>query len=190
MFPAVLGLASGTILLLSREEDKAPPLPGAMEAIKAPLGLSQGSWMAFLKAAACGSPKTISPSFRLGVFGMSVRRLCDLGAMGDPRVTQYHGRQVWDAEWVDPVSLRAFQGSPMTQYKLFAESISRYAAAEEVILSAGKLVDGQAVTRSGALMVAHRAGLAGMCSWMMNADERKKFSDNTTAFFHKANGIF
>lgn len=190
MFPAVLGLASGTILLLSREEDTATPLPSALESIKPPLGLSQVSWMGFLKAAACGHTKTVSPSFRLGVFGMSVRRLCDLGAMGDPRVTQYHGRQVWDAEWIEPVSLRAFQAAPMVQYRLFVESISRYAAAEELILSVGKLVDGITVTRSGALIVAHRAGLAGMCSWMTNADEREKFSDNTTAFFHKANGIF
>lgn len=190
MIPAILGLASGGILLLSREEEAAPPLPGAMESIKAPLGLSQASWMAFLRAASCGTPKTISPSFRLGVFGLTVRRLCDLGAMGDPRVTHYQGRQVWDAEWINPISLRAFQAAPMTQYKLFCESISQYQASEEVILSVGKIVDGKTVTRSGALMVAHRAGLSGMCSWMMDANERKKFSDNTTAFFHKANGIF
>lgn len=190
MIPAVLGLASGTILLLSREEEPAPPLPGSMETMKAPLGLSQASWMAFLRAAACGTPKTISPSFRLGVFGMTVRRLCDLGAMADPRVTHYQGRQVWDAEWVEPVSLRAFQAAPLTQYRLFCESISRYQAAEEVILSVGKIIDGHKVTRSGALMVAHRAGLPGMCSWMTDEADRKKFSDNTTAFFLKANGIF
>jgi hypothetical protein len=192
MIPAVLGLASGTILLLSRGEDDAAPMPHETLPARhcAPLGLTQAQWMDFLRAATCGKPATITPSFRLGVFGMTVRRLCDLGAMADPTVAIYHGRQIWDAHWKDPANLRAFQAAPMLQYRLFSDSIENYAQSPEVVNAVGKTVEGKAVTKSGALMLAHRAGLAGMGSWLRKRSTREKFADNTTAFFTRANGIF
>ncbi len=198
MIPAVVGLASGTILLLSRGEETPPPLhsssldslPAQVQSIEVPLGLSRKQWLTFLKAAMCGTPRTITPSFRLGVFGLTVRRLCDLGAMTDPKVIRYEGRQVWDAHWLDPSSLRTFQAAPMTQYNLFTDSIKRYSAAPEVTAAIGKTVENREITLSGALMVAHRAGLPGMGSWLEDPDIRQRFSDNTTAFFQRANGIF
>ena len=191
MIPAVVGLASGTILLLSREEEAAPPLHAALEeSLEVPLGLSRKQWLAFLRAATCGNPRTITPSFRLGVFGMTVRRLVDLGAMANPKVIHYHGRQVWDAHWLNPASLKTFQAAPMTQYRLFVDSIKGYSEAPEVVQAIGRTVEGEKITRSGALMVAHRAGLPGMATWLADPDIRQRFSDNTTAFFKKANGIF
>jgi len=192
MIPAVLGLASGTILLLSRGEDDAAPIMHETMPARdcAPLGLSRSEWMDFLRASTCGRPTTITPSFRLGVFGLSVRRLCDLGAMADPRLAIYKGRQIWDARWVDPANLRAFQSAPMLQYRLFSDSIEDYAQAPEVVNAIGKTVDGKQVTRSGALMLAHRAGLSGMGSWLRKRSNREKFKDNTTVFFDRANGIF
>lgn len=194
MIPAVIGLASGTLLLLGREEEPAPlagvSLPTHAEALEVPLGLTRKQWLAFLKVSICGNPKTITPSFRLGTFGLTVRRLCDLGAMKDPRVIRYHDRQVWDAEWLEPANLRAFQASPMLQYTLFVTSLIGYFKAPEVVKAIGQEVEGAKVTQSGALMLAHRAGLPGMVSWLSDQDIRGKFSDNTTAFFLKANGIF
>jgi len=194
MIPAVIGLASGTLLLLGREEEPAPlmgvNLPTHEEALEVPLGLTRKQWLEFLKVSICGKPQTITPSFRLGTFGLTVRRLCDLGAMKDPRVIQYHGRQVWDADWHDPKNLRAFQASAMLQYSLFVTSLKGYFVAPEVTKAVGQEVDGAKVTLSGALMLAHRAGLPGMVSWLSDQDVRGKFSDNTTAFFTKANGIF
>lgn len=193
MIPAVIGLASGTLLLLGREEEPAPLVGASLpthEALEVPLGLTRKPWLDFLKVSVCGNPKTITPSFRLGTFGLTVRRLCDLGAMKDPRVIQYHGRQVWDADWYEPANLRAFQASPMLQYSLFVTSLTGYFKAPEVVKAIGQKVEGATVTRSGALMLAHRAGLPGMVSWLSDQDVRGKFSDNTTAFFLKANGIF
>lgn len=194
MIPAVIGLASGTLLLLGREEEPAPlvgaSLPAHAEALEVPLGLTRKQWLAFLKVSICGTAKTISPSFRLGTFGLTVRRLCDLGAMKAPRVIQYHGRQVWDADWEEPSNLRAFQASPMLQYTLFVTSLTGYFKAPEVVKAIGQEVEGAKVTLSGALMLAHRAGLPGMVSWLSDETVRGKFSDNTTAFFTKANGIF
>ncbi len=197
MFPAVVGIASGTILLLSRGEDEPPPLIVTSDSfshhedgIEVPLALTRKQWLAFLRVAACAKPRTVTPSFRLGVFEMSVRRLCDLGAMAEPKVIHYEGRQVWDAHWTNPASLEAFQAAPMLQYKLFTDSIKQFFVCPEVAEAVGQVVDGHKVTQSGALMVAHRAGLPGMVSWMADPFVRARFSENTTAFFERANGIF
>lgn len=197
MIPAVIGLASGMTLLLSRGEETPPPLhsaldslPHQVEDIEPPLGLTRKHWLAFLRAATCGNPRSITPSFRLGVFGLTVRRLCDLGAMENPKVIHFEGRQVWDARWLDPSSLKTFQAAPMAQYRLFVESIKGYSESPEVAEAIGRTVEGQKITLSGALMVAHRAGLPGMASWLADPEIRQRFSDNTTAFFQRANGIF
>jgi hypothetical protein len=198
MIPAVIGIASGTILLLSRNEDPHA-LPVTLshheEGIEIPLALTRKQWLAFLRVAACGTPKTVTPSFRLGTFGLTVRRLCDLGAMIEPRVIRFKGRQVWDADWQNPANLPAFQAAPMTQYKLFVDSIKDFFACPQVSEAVGQKINGvegssTQVTQSGALMLAHRAGLPGMVSWLQDPTIRKRFSDNTTAFFQRANGIF
>lgn len=195
MIPAVLGLASGTILLLSRGEEESPPLQNPDEVfhskgIEVPLSLTRKQWLGFLRAATCGNPRTVTPSFRLGVFGFSVRRLCDLGAMAEPKVIHFEGRQVWDAIWVKPSNLKNFQAAPMLQYSLFTDSVKDFSSRPEILAAVGKDIDGQKVSLSGALMLAHRAGLSGMNSWIEDPTDRQRFSDNTTVFFVRANGIF
>jgi hypothetical protein len=110
--------------------------------------------------------------------------------MANPKVIHFDGRQVWDALWLNPSSLATFQAAPMLQYSLFTDSVKRYFASPEISQAVGQIVDGQKVTQSGALMLAHRAGLPGMASWLQDPTIRQRFSNNTTAFFERANGIF
>jgi hypothetical protein len=78
----------------------------------------------------------------------------------------------------------------MLQYKLFTDSIKGFFVAPQVANAVGQVIDGIPVSQSGALMLAHRAGLPGMSSWLQDPTIRERFSKNTTAFFSQANGIF
>lgn len=153
-------------------------------------GLTRNQWIEFLKVAACGNPRTVRPGFRLGTFELTVRRLCDLEAMTNPRLIYFEDKLTWDADWQNPKNLRIFQRTPMLQYDLFVNSLNQYNNASEVKEAIGKKVDDKIITTSGALMVAHRAGLPGLVSWVDSDEVRQKFSDNTTSFFDRANGIF
>lgn len=185
MIPAALGLISslGTLALaqtIEPEDENHLPIKE----------ITRKQWLAFCKTAMTGNPKMISPSFRLGAFGFHVRRLCDLGVMRDPIVTHCQGRQVWDATWVPPHSLAQFQSDPIFQYQLFARSMTLYDGLPCIQRAIGREVDGVTITRSGALMLAHRAGPRGMHSWIECPKIRQRFYNNTTKFFEKANGIF
>jgi hypothetical protein len=188
MISAFVGLAATGILTLA---SKHPEVPIVLEdELIPPLGLSKEQWMAFLRAAICGNPRTINRSFRLGTFGLTIRRLCDLGVMSNPRRMRFNGNPVFDADWRLPWTLDVFQRQPMQQYGLFEQSIVQYSKAPTVVESLGETVDGKAVTMSGALMLANRAGLSGMRSWIRSSNDRERYSHNTTAFFQKANAIF
>lgn len=192
MFPA-LGIVTGVLLVSTREDAlTAPPAANSLDhEVQLPIAsLTRKQWLDFVKVNSNGNPRTITPALRLGAFEMTVRRLCDLGVMENPRVLLFKGRQVWDADWRKPPSLKAFQLDPMSQYEFFSESIRRYADEPEVKAAVGKTIDGMLVTLSGALQVAHRAGLPGMRSWLTSEHIRQRFSDNTTSYFHKANNLF
>lgn len=192
MLPAAaIGISAGAILLLQRNDDAIAPSPEISGEIDVPLtGITRKQWIDFLHIAVCGNPRTVNPSFRLGTFGLTVRRLCDLGAMTNPRTIDFDGRQVWDAKWTKPISLRAFQASPMTQYQLFASSVAKYDSHPDLTPIVGACIDGMQITRSGALMLAHRAGLNGAKTWIESHEIRRRFSDNTTQYVIRANGIF
>lgn len=186
MLPAAaLGVSAGLTLLLApdparvKEEDFTIPLP-----------IARNQWLAFVKVLATGERKAVTPNFRLGVFEMTVRRLCDIGAMENPRMVQHEGRQVWDADWIRPANLRAFLDDGMTQYALFAQSVQGYASDERLRSMVGVTVDNSKATLSGLLAVAHRAGLPGLSSWVTDPKNRAKFRDNTTAHYARANGLF
>ena len=192
MLPAVLAFASGTLLLAGNSDkaDEAPgPEPSADLEIPLP-ALTRKQWLGFLKAAICGKPNTIGPNYRLGTFGLSVRRLCDLGVMEDPQVLVFGNQQVWDAKWINPKNLQDFQRRPMVQYDLFARSVKDYAENEQLRANVDRNIDGQVITLSGVLMLAQRAGLAGMERWIGSPKVRERFKVNTTAFVKRANGIF
>jgi hypothetical protein len=182
---AALGVTAGLTLLLApdpakvREDDFPIPLP-----------IARNQWLAFVKLLASGKRDEVTPNFRLGVFQMTVRRLCDIGAMANPRMVEHEGRNVWDADWVNPVSLRAFLDNGMTQYTLFSQSIQGYANDEKLRSMVGATIDNSKATLSGLLTVAHRAGLPGLSTWVTDPKNRAKFSENTTAHYARANGLF
>lgn len=153
-------------------------------------GLTRKEWVDFVRIFVNGNPYTVTQSFRLGAFEMTVRRLCDLGAMANPRPTRHAGWQVWDAEWKRPESLIEFLSDFFGQYDLFAQSIAQYATEEKIREAVGTVIDGVPLTLSGALSVAHRAGLPGFLSWVSKPKDRVRFSRNTTAFFNRGNGLF
>jgi len=129
------------------------------------------------------------PAMRLGSFDLTIRRLCDLGVMDNPRMVSQPNAEdrLWIADWV--IDKKAFY-NPMAQYRFFSESIERYASEAPLLAYVGAQIDQDPITLSGALMVAHRAGLPGFLSWVINPKERTKFTRNTTQHFKRANGIF
>jgi hypothetical protein len=195
MIPAIFALASGTLLLAGNSDDitLSQSTQKSIEDIAVPLPMvTQKQWLEFLKAAKCGRPDSVGPNFRLGTFGLSVRRLCDLEVMENPHVILFGEpqQQVWNADWKEPKSLHEFQLKPMLQYDLFARSVKDYAADEAVRANVNRSVDGITLSFSGVLMLAQRAGLAGMTRWIDSIKVRERFKDNTTAFVKRANSIF
>lgn len=185
MLPAVAAFGAGASLLLASEaqetkSDLVVPVPG----------ITRESWVKFVGAMVNGKAHHVTDSFRLGAFELTVRRLCDLGVMTNLRGTGLERGKVWDADWIAPGGLKAFLDSPLQQYDLFAESTRRYAEDSKVKTLVGATVDDTVTTLSGVLAVAHRAGLPGLSSWVVNPKDRQRFSKTTTAFYSKANGLF
>lgn len=181
---AAMGVTAGA-LLLSRVDTAAETAEVELP-IKA---LTRKQWLDFVRVCSNGNPRTVTPSFRLGVFELSVRRLCDLGAMENPRIAKYQGNQVWDADWRNPRNLRAFHDDPMAQYSLFADSMRRYADEAMVKDQIGQAIDGASMTLSGALIVAHRGGVPGLIAWTVDPSKREKHR-TTVDYYQKGNGLF
>lgn len=146
-------------------------------------------WLDFLRTMCNSQPHTVTPAPYLGMFEMSVRRLCDLGYMQNPKRFPHKGKLTWSASWVSPYSLSFFLDSPKTQYQAFARSMSEYAQSKTLEPLVGYRVEKRDVTLSGILAVAHRAGETACLSWFMNSKDRMKFVHTTQAFV-RANGIF
>lgn len=151
--------------------------------------LTRKQWLDFVKTSSNGNPRTITPTFRLGAFELSVKRLCDLGVMRNPRQVAHAKKQVWDAEWIYPKTLKEFQADPMLQYSLFAESVRRYATDPALLAHVGCNVAGLDMTLSGVLAVAHRMGLQGLAGWVAYPSKRERYT-HTMNYFQRANGIF
>lgn len=137
----------------------------------------------------------VNPRGFFGLFQMSVRRLCDLGAMSMPHsrnVREEDGQivRIWEATWIVPKD--EFFSNPRLQYEYFCKSMELYR--NIVSEKYGKVIGlevfpGRPATLSGLLAVAHQAGSEGMRKWLTNSDIRKKFSWVTTAY-NTANEIF
>jgi hypothetical protein len=181
----MLSLAADLLVTVAR---RAAHARAETEAV--PLnGVSDAQWIGFVRACTSGDARTVTPSCRLGMFGLTVRRLCDLGAMERPRLVELRGSKVWSADWRRPATLADFLDDSFVQYSYFAESIRRYAACEEIVSFAGRDVDGARASLSGLLAVAHRAGQAGLSKWVVRPAERRKFQ-TTTEHFRRANELF
>lgn len=149
------------------------------------------AWTAFVRALRGSNPREITPAYHLGIFAFGMPRLVDLGMASNPKKVQKNGRTVWDAEWTAPASLEAFLSSPSFQYHAFVKAVRQ--DLEQILAklphAVGTEIDGKPATPSGLLAVTKQAGLKGLESWIADEEVRKKHS-NTTAAFHRLNGIF
>jgi peptidoglycan hydrolase-like protein with peptidoglycan-binding domain len=147
---------------------------------------TDAAWTEFVKANVVGKSGSISPSFRLGMFGFGARRLGDLGAMLNVRKGMYRGRRVWTGNWAKSAS--GFLTDPKLQYFLFVEDAGRRIG---FILAhpewVGTEIEGRKATLSGLAAVARVTGDAGLAKWITFPAERY---DETKAIYTKANGIF
>jgi len=149
------------------------------------------AWTAFVRALRGSNPREITPAYHLGIFAFGMPRLVDLGIASNPKKVQKGGRTVWDADWTPPASLEAFLASPSFQYHAFVKACRQ--DLEQILAklphAVGTEIDGKPATPSGLLAVTKQAGLKGLESWIADEEVRKKHS-NTTAAFHRLNGIF
>jgi hypothetical protein len=149
------------------------------------------AWSKFVHLLRGKNPREITPAYYLGLFAFGMPKLVDLGLASNPRKIQRGGRTVWDADWTAPASLESFLASPSFQYHTFVKAM--VADLHEILArlphAVGTEIDGVPATPSGLLAVTKQAGLKGLESWIADEEIRKKHG-NTTAAFHKLNGIF
>lgn len=155
---------------------------------------TDAAWTRFCRVMAEGnSPSKVSPKGFFGLFQLSVKRLCDLGVMRNPRshnirLSSGAIARVWEGTWNIPQE--SFLSDPALQYKIFARSMElhRSIIAEKYKQVVGLPIEGVPATLSGLLALAHTAG-AGMYKWLTEKDIRRKFTWVTDAYL-RANGIF
>ncbi len=151
-------------------------------------GVSDEAWTTFAKALKTASPSAVSASNAFGMFELKPRRLEDLGLVTNTTCTRSPtGRMVWVGEFVPPMTLKSFLGSPKLQYRAFAASMKNYVDRlrnGSIPRPDGGKPDG--MTLSGALAILHRCGPSGLKTWN---DESKRFED-TKALYENANGVF
>lgn len=181
----------------SAAEDRAgrPAQPAGaakLERFRSPLPeVSDDAWTRYVRLMATGRPNSVSPGGHLGVFGLGLRRLEDLGLVRNSRKVERDGRQVWEADWVSPHTLEGFLSDATLQYRAFVKHTldHRRRILERHAQAIGQSYAAKAATLSGLLAVAHQAGLQGLARWLENEGDRQRFP-NTTAAFIRAAGIF
>ena len=171
---------------LANQATKAPD--GAKKATIAPSpidGISDEAWTKFVKRMGTGKVSDMSPR-GVGIFGMTIRRLVDLGALKDPR--KENG--VWTADFAVPKE--TLLSNSKLQYTLFSRSMQGYAKAimsGDMAKAIGSNIEGQQASLSGLLGVASQAGMLGLGKWIADDPPRKKFQTTITIYNH-VNGIF
>lgn len=185
MIPAI-GVVSSLFFFAHRDDDAASPLP--TEEFEAPSGITRKQWLEFVKGAAAFKSDHVEGS-RLGIFGLTIRRLSDLGIMENPKVKFVDNIRQWDATWIKPYSFRYWASRPMQQYEVFCESCKRYLDNQTIRNRIGTAIDSITLSLSGVLMGLHRAGCAGFKHWLDSDKVREQFPD-TTIMIQKLNGIF
>lgn len=149
---------------------------------------NQRLWLVFVKSMIGSAASSVSSGYKLGMWQIGAKRLCDLGLMEKPRKTVYGERDgVTLAGWKAPFSEHAFLGNQKLQYKVFEKSMKRFVPVVKPFV--GMTIDGRACTLSGLLGVAHMAGEAGVKTWVKEEKVRRRFK-NTSDCFHRVNGIF
>lgn len=156
--------------------------------LQSPLaGISDEGWTEYVFAIKGDrSLDTVEPN-GLGMFGLSPRRLEDLGLV--MRLTKTRlpsGKLGWACEFVPPLTREAFLSSSRLQYKAFCASMRDYVER----LRSGAIPrptgwQNDQATLSGVLAILQKAGPAGLESWF-----RGDRFDSTVELFDAANGAF
>ena len=151
---------------------------------KSPLhGVTDEAWTEFVHALRTQSLGGVSESNGLGEYELKPRRLEDLGVMAALTCTRApNGRQVWEGEFVPPLTADRFLSDPAEQYKALSRSLVDY----DRRMDAGEILRPAGVGRSGALAILHRAGPGGLRTW---SNPAKRFPE-TQALYDGAEGIF
>lgn len=171
---------------LSKKADEAPETIGKKVGLPSPIqGVSDDAWTGFVRKMKVGNPEDIDDKGNVGMFGMTVRRLTDLGIFKDPKKVG----GVWNANWQVPK--QQLLSSPNLQYKLFEKSMLGHVGfiKNKLDKGIGIQIQGKKSTLSGLLAVAHRAGAEGMKNWVSSPEQQAKFP-GTTALYLSMNGIF
>jgi hypothetical protein len=169
-----------------------PGPPAKLQRFRSPLPeVNDDAWTRYVRLMATGRAASVTPGGHLGIFGLGLRRLEDLGFVRGSRKVERDGRQVWEADWVPPHTLEGFLGDGGLQYRAFVKHTLDHRAR---ILARhgdtiGKPFAAKVATLSGLLAVAHQAGLQGLSRWLEDEGDRQRFP-NTTAAFIRASGMF
>jgi hypothetical protein len=151
-------------------------------------GAPAAAWARFVAVMAVHPKEHIDKRYKLGAFGMDVRRLRDVGLLETASKGVYGDEVgVWMGKWKAPLTEAGFLGSMPLQYAAFVRSMR--AAAPKVSRYVGIWVDGQRCSLSGLLGVVHAAGEAGVESWVKDANVRRRFS-KTTDTWKRTNNLF
>ena len=167
-------------LHIARGDDFESPKLSAR--LPSPLsGIASAEWSNFVNALVTQRLGDVSASNGLGWFEMRPRRLADLGIMSNlRRVSNKVNRQVYEGDFVLPLTMRKFLENPVIQYNTLVKSVIDHF---DTHVNELKLPDD--VSRSGALAILHRAGPGGLKTWSTG----KRF-DDTISLFNRSNGIF
>lgn len=156
--------------------------------------VSDDAWTKYVMGQRTGKLNTITAGFALGIWGLGMRVLQDLGLAKNVKLqpmsvittTGSETRQVFKGDFVPPLTQQRFLSDAPTQYEAFRRMTQAHAGYiskkyANLIANAGD------VSLSGLLALAKHAGLAGMDKWMSDPSTRK---ESTSAQFKKFNGMF
>jgi hypothetical protein len=158
---------------------------GFLEPFTSPFpGIGDEAWTRYVHAMAIGRPGTITADGRVGIFGMELRRLEDLGYVQNVRKVERDGEVSFEMEWIEPYSLDGFLRDGALQYKAFARSTADHRATilGQYRAAIGQVVSGQVATLSGLLGVTHQAGLGGLAMWLSGQGDPITQTHLTSAF--------
>ena len=174
------------------EVAREPITPKQKQLLSPLVGVTREQWERFLKVMSDDkNGKSVSKSGYIGYFRFSMPRLNDIGLACNVRKVAVDGKQVWQGDFIPPLTLDGFLESPTVQCKAFALATGDLATRIRSVYPEGVNgdIDGVRASLSGLIAVAHKAGLKGLGSWMSKPEDRKKFP-HTTEAFRAANGIF
>ena len=158
------------------------------EAFRSPLaGVGDLPWTSFV--AAMAEPEfahAANETGHLGLFLFSVARLCHLGYCANVQYSAGPVGRVGTADFAGGLTEEEFLARPVAQYQIFVQSCSAYWPS---LPADPAPIAGVAVTPSGLLAVAHRAGLRGLKGWLKSPADRESHPFTTDAF-SRANGLF